>query len=126
MILRDHHEAFESDLRGQGIDLLDFYRGNLSVRTLCVAVKHLPLTGAVMSAADPDSALIGSFTPTDYVLMNLYDLTHAIAVSGDQFPRYPRPNQMVEERRWREERMALLEQQAERNRLRDAEEASRG
>lgn len=126
MILRDHHEAFEADLRDMGIDLLDFYRGTISVRTLGVAVRHLPLKGAVMAAADPDSALIGSFTPTDYVLMNLYDLTHAIAVSGDQFPRYPRPNQMVEERRWRDERMTLLEQQAERNRLRDAEEASHG
>lgn len=125
MILRDHHEAFESDLRSQGVDLLDFYRGTLSVRALSVLVRHLPVDGAVMAAADPEGVFIASHKPTDYVLMNLWDLTLSIATQGSQVQTYPRPTEMVEEQRWRAQRMTLLEQQAERNRMRDAEEASR-
>lgn len=42
-------------MRCYGIDLLDFYRGDLSFRRLCALVRHLPEGSAVWRVLNPDA-----------------------------------------------------------------------
>lgn len=41
-ILRHHSDALEADLLDKGLDLLDYWRGTLSLRRLLVIYRHLP------------------------------------------------------------------------------------
>lgn len=61
---------------------------------------------------------MASWTPTDYILADLFDLTYAAA--GGKGKDYPRPAELIQRRKDREHRNRLLAEQAERNRVRDA------
>lgn len=43
MLLVRHGEAIEADLLAHGVDLLDFYRGRLSIRRVWLLVQHWSL-----------------------------------------------------------------------------------
>ncbi len=70
MLLADerHAAALEADLqRWYGLDLLDFYRGRLSLRRLCVLVGHLPPEAALWRIRDPR----GGWNRTDSLLLGI-------------------------------------------------------
>ncbi|MCP3800318.1 hypothetical protein NLX83_13725 [Allokutzneria sp. A3M-2-11 16] len=49
----DTASALEADfLRWFGVDLLDLYRGRLSLRRVCLLVQHLPIEAAVWRTED--------------------------------------------------------------------------
>ena len=47
--------ALETDLLCYGVDLLDLYRGELSLRRVCALVEHLPPDAAVWRVLGPDA-----------------------------------------------------------------------
>ncbi|MEO6081561.1 MAG: hypothetical protein ABIQ18_00445 [Umezawaea sp.] len=47
-------EALEIDCLRLGVDLLDLYRGDLSLRRVCAIVAHLPPDSALWRALHPD------------------------------------------------------------------------
>lgn len=51
----DTADALEYDLLRVGVDLLDLYRGLLSLRRVCVLVTHLPDDAAVWRVHHPDA-----------------------------------------------------------------------
>lgn len=105
-----------------GVDLLDFYRGTLSARRLDVLIRHLPADSAFIRKASPITAHT-AWRPGDYVVADLIDVyVQAHTPQGRTAATYPRPQQRIE--RWREQqsRWLALEQQAERNRLRELAE----
>lgn len=108
-----YHEELETDLRREGIDLLDFWRGTLSPRALEVAIRHLPMNGWFMRGAAPEAAEIDAWGPTDYLLADVFDLLVQINSSKPQRP-YPRPADRVKRRQASERRAAALEAQNER------------
>jgi hypothetical protein len=94
----------------------DFWRGKITPRELWVFIRHLPPDSAFFRAVDPDAAELAAYKPGDYVSMAIFD-----AVVG-KAGAYVRPHEALEQRREQERLMALLEAQAERNRLRDQAE----
>jgi hypothetical protein len=56
-------------LRFYGIDLLDLYRGRLSLRRLAVLVRQLPPESATVRALTPEAA----WSTTDYLLAAVLD-----------------------------------------------------
>lgn len=111
-VLTEYHEELEIDLHGQGVDLLDVWRGRLSLRRLELLIRHLPATSRLGRAVNPDSALHAEWTPTTYLLADLFDLT-ARAKFKDPKP-YPRPADIARERARAEARLAALERQRDR------------
>jgi len=57
------------DLLDQGLDLLDFYRGKLSLRRLCVAISQLPTTSRVVGVV----AETERWGIVEYMLASLID-----------------------------------------------------
>lgn len=56
-LLREQRNAIEADLhRYYGIDLLDFYRGRISLRKLAVLVEGLPAEATVYRNLQPEAA----------------------------------------------------------------------
>ncbi|MEU8616689.1 hypothetical protein [Streptomyces sp. NPDC048623] len=83
-------------LRHYGVDLLDWYRGDLSSRRLTVLVKHLPQDGAVQREIHGESA---EWSLSDHLLAAAVD--HLAVANwmfqcvnsdedGDQ-PEFPKP-----------------------------------
>jgi hypothetical protein len=108
----------EIDLLRQGVDLLDFYRGTLSARRLWLLIRHLPTDSALVRKAQPELAQY-AWTPDGYVMADLIDVTLAVATGKFGKP-YPRPAERIKNVRLQQDRFTALEEQAERNRLRDA------
>lgn len=55
--MEEHAEAIEADLlRHYGVDLLDWYRGQLSSRRLRVLVEHLPAGSSFARAVNGEAA----------------------------------------------------------------------
>lgn len=107
----EHHEDLEHDLLPD-VDLLDLWRGRLSFRRLELLIRRLPTDSATVHAVHPESALIAAWSPTDYVLADLYDIT-ARAHFKDPKP-YPRPADAIRERQRRDARREALQRQKER------------
>lgn len=67
----EHHSAVEADLqRFYGVDLLDLYRGKLSIRKLAALVSGLPRGSALHIAMSGEEALWGT---SDYLLAATVD-----------------------------------------------------
>jgi hypothetical protein len=108
LLLTEYHEELEIDLHRQGIDLLDVWRGRLSLRRLELAIRHLPASSALVRAVDPDAAAMSEMPPVGYVLMDFFDL---FARAKFQNPKpYPRPADVLRER----QRAEALERQRDR------------
>lgn len=118
----EYHEELEIDLLGQGVDLLDFWRGTLTPRRLDLLVKHLPPGSATLQAMDPDIARVAAWGPTNEQLADLYDVTvvagRLTAKGGGALPPYPRPADALHAKRMEQARYAALEAQRERARAR--------
>lgn len=91
-LLKHFHAAIESDLAGKGIDLLDLYRGRLSLRKVKVLIDHLPPGSAFWFAMTGCWWTVGDRIAADGV-----DWLSTISWQtggGDQSKRpdpYPRP-----------------------------------
>lgn len=111
-LLNEHHEELELDLHRQGVDLLDVWRGRLSLRRLDLLVRHLPATSDLVRALDPEAAAVASMPPVGYVLMDLFDL-QAQAKFKNPKP-YPRPADVIRQRQRTAARHEALERQRDR------------
>ncbi|QWY81836.1 tail assembly chaperone [Microbacterium phage Honk] len=82
-LLREAPDAVDADLqRFYGVDLADYYRGELSLRRLAGFLKHLPADSAVRRLAndgDPD------WTREEYLLTHVYT-----AFTGKAHPWLPK------------------------------------
>jgi hypothetical protein len=130
-VLQRHHEALEIDLLGRGIDLLDFWRGRMTPRRLWLLIRSVLADpkSALYREVDPDGAMAAKWSPTDWLLADLYDLTFRAA--GGKNHTYPRPTREgLREQREQVERAAeryrALEAQAERSNRQLAEGSSDG
>lgn len=102
------------------MDLLDFYRGRLSPRRLWLLIRHLPVDSALLRRTRPELGQY-AWTPDGYVMADLIDVTLAIGTGKFQKP-YPRPAQLITDSVEQRERFDRLEEQAERNRAREAQD----
>lgn len=69
--MEEHAEALEADLlRHYGVDLLGWYRGELSSRRLAVLVRHLPRDSAFRLAHEGEGA---QWSLTDHLLAAVVD-----------------------------------------------------
>jgi hypothetical protein len=112
----EYHEEIEVDLHPD-TDLLDFWRGTLSPRKLQLLIRNLRPDSAFFNAAAPDAARVAAWTPTDYLIADLFDITAKAHFRGPT--PYPRPADQIKAEQERAERYAALAEQAERNRRRD-------
>lgn len=73
-LLDEHGDEIEADLRREyhGVDLLDFYRGEMSARTLGVLVGQLSARSGLARALNGGRA---PFTQTDHLLADLWVVT---------------------------------------------------
>lgn len=131
----EYHEELEYDLLtlpGSGVDLLDLWRGRLSFRRLLLLVKGLPHKSShFVAAAAPDAAAVAQWTPTDYVLADLFDISAVGHRLQDQrrrkLPPYIRPGDAIAARVRAEAKSDGLIRQRERQAAREAERrANRG
>lgn len=98
MLVEEHAEALEADLlRYYGVDLLDWYRGELSSRRLATLVRQLPRDSAFRLAQEGEAA---QWSLTDHLLAAVVDHL-AIAnwmfacVNRDEDEAPPEPPQPV-------------------------------
>lgn len=64
-LLTRHAEAVEADLLERGIDLVDFYRGKITLRRIVVAIRQLPAGARLWKALAPPQAGKSDATPGD-------------------------------------------------------------
>lgn len=84
----DHHEQLEADLAEQNIDLLDFWRGRISLRKIRVLIDGLPFHSRFWTAmAGHDSR----WNETDYLLARLIDVQAAAHLQDPE--RIERPGE---------------------------------
>lgn len=94
-----------------GVDLLDFYRGHMSIRRLSVLVRHLPRESLTVQALGGDEVRWGDL---EHLVATHIDI--AAAVAGSEY-RYPRPGEAERADRERKARAARYEaHRAERQR----------
>lgn len=73
VVLRHHSGPLEADLaRVYGIDLLDFWRGRLSLRALSVRVRYLPRGSALWQVTNSDL----TWPDETYLLATAVDALH--------------------------------------------------
>lgn len=77
-VLEDYPDALEYDLQRLGIDLMDFWRGTLSVRKIIALAWYLPEDSAVVSElraeqTGADAALFRSWTTAVEMTANVVD-----------------------------------------------------
>lgn len=95
-----------------GIDLLDFWRGRMTARRLDLLISHLPVESALAIALNPDNAELTRWRAGDYILADLVDATMAAHFKN---PRpYPRPLDVIIQRRRDDARLELLIAQRDR------------
>lgn len=98
-----HPDALEADLqRVYGLDLLDLWRGKLSLRKLSVLVTHLPPGSAVWSA---ETDLDYGWTLTDILLTDLFH-----ALTGETHPARPKAKKSKSSPSTKDMRDALIAQ----------------
>jgi hypothetical protein len=66
-----HGEAIEADLLAHGVDLLDLYRGRLSIRRVCLLVEHWCLRRGTALAYSLHGEL-GRWLTSDEILASAY------------------------------------------------------
>ncbi|AON97309.1 tail assembly chaperone [Gordonia phage Hedwig] len=81
-LLEQHGGEIESDLQGKGIDLVDLYRGRLTLRKIAVLIKYLPATSALALATNGGQA---PWSLTEYLLSDIWAL-HARQIAGRRAP----------------------------------------
>jgi hypothetical protein len=107
VLLAEHHEAIEYDLLIRGIDLLDLYRGTLSIRRLGMLIDRL--------LADTTSELAREITPSlrrytpENVTAEVWDLLAFVHLKNA--PTYPRPGEAEKKAEFERQRHAALEAQ---------------
>jgi hypothetical protein len=111
-LICEYHEELEIDLHCQNVDLLDLWRGKLSLRRLELMIRHLPLSSVLVRTVDPDLAATAEWTADTYMLADLFDL-HARTSFKNPKP-YPRPADALRKKRQADARHAALERQARR------------
>jgi hypothetical protein len=106
-LLRDP-DTLEFDLqRYHGIDVADYWRGELSLRRLSVLVYHLPPESATARKFNPD---VAGWTVEAYLLAHLYQ-----TLTGEPHPALPKEQRASNGKsRYRELRAALEAQRARR------------
>lgn len=77
------------------IDLLDLWRGDLSIRRLSILVDNLPAGNAIERAIDPESAAWASGEITPYILA----AAHGIETPGRKSKKRSRVEQVKESKR---------------------------
>lgn len=83
-MLRDRTDALEADLlRFYGVDLLDLWRGRLSLRRLSVLVAGLPSESALWA---DENGIARGWTLTNLIMADVF---HAFA--GEPYPGRPAP-----------------------------------
>jgi hypothetical protein len=93
--LGEHFSAVESDLqRHYGVDLLDLYRGKLSIRKLLSLLSGLPRGSALHIATEGESATWGT---NDYLMANAVDHLAAanwlfVQANSKKGAKNPRPD----------------------------------
>lgn len=111
-LLVEYHEELEIDLHRQGVDLLDVWRGTLSLRRLELMVRHLPAKSLLVRELAPEVAAQADWSPEGYLIADLFD---AFARANFKDPKpYPRPAEQVRQRQRAEARRSALEAQRER------------
>lgn len=85
-MLNRYHEQIEFDFDQRGWDLLDFWRGRITLRKLWVRITNLPSDSAFLRAVDP-SLLWGT---TEHAIADMHDDLVRL-LSGDQTYRRKRP-----------------------------------
>lgn len=116
MLLREFHEEIEYDLLGK-IDILDFWRGDVSIRRMNAVVGQLLRNphSALLQAIAPAAT---QWSPGDYILADQYDAMVALAgaklKTGQPVPPYPRPGDDERAQAEAEARHAALLEQNER------------
>ena len=87
-----HHDTIEADFcRYFGVDLLDLYRGRLSLRKIGVLLRALPGDSATAIAVHGEAAL---WTVTNYQLADVVDAAAltcwaVVAANSKRTPRVP-------------------------------------
>lgn len=117
--LAGYWEEIEFDLRKMGVRLTDFFRGKISPRELVSLIRFLPADSMFVRKAAPDTAQIASWTQTDYLLADLFDVYARVHFENPK--PYPRPGDAIREREAQERRRAQLEAQLQRQRAREQE-----
>ncbi len=103
----------------QGIDLLDFWRGQITPRRMRVLLEHLPADALTLRKVHPKDAAIESWNVTDYLLARLIDMFGVANFKA--YTPVTRPGEVFEARAEADRVAAFLQAQAERNRQREAE-----
>ncbi|HEY0868990.1 MAG TPA: hypothetical protein VGD55_01210 [Acidothermaceae bacterium] len=91
-VLDQYADAVEVDFLAHGVDLLDLWRGKLSVRRAWALIEHLGPGSALFRAVDPDAA---AWSLTDHLLAEILHSSN-VAIwqrSGDE--KAPRPPRIV-------------------------------
>lgn len=81
-VLEHHADAVEADLYGIGVDLLDYWRGDMTVRRLWVLLKHKVFQPGTATAVEIHGEA-GRWTHSDNILASISDVN----IKGG----YPRP-----------------------------------
>lgn len=117
-LLERRGDEIESDLHDKGVDLVDLWRGRLSLRKLAVLIRYLPSTSALAIAEN------GGYRPwslTEYLLSDVWAL-QARQLAGrkapDSHPWRADESRRANAVRTESRRAALLRAQA-RNRKRN-------
>lgn len=86
------------------VDLLDFWRGELSLRRLWVLIQHLPRESPFIQAVNPGA----KWGPGEHLFADYFD-TWAAVKSGGKAAAITRPGQLEREATARELRMQRFE-----------------
>ncbi|AZV00743.1 tail assembly chaperone [Gordonia phage Kiko] len=81
-LLEQRGGEIESDLQDKGIDLVDLYRGRLTLRKVAVLIKYLPPTSALALATNGGQA---PWSLTEYLLSDIWAL-QARQLAGRRAP----------------------------------------
>ncbi|QLF84825.1 tail assembly chaperone [Gordonia phage BBQValindra] len=81
-LLEQRGDEIESDLHDKGVDLVDLYRGRLSLRKVAVLIAFLPPTSALAIATNGGQA---PWSLTEYLLTDLWAL-QARQLAGRKAP----------------------------------------
>lgn len=104
-LLNRYAEVVEADLLDQGIDLVDFYRGRVTLRRVVVALRQLPAGARLWKALAPKTGKSdatpgdAAWTGTEHKLAAVFDavqnVTHVLQVVHSEKGKAPAaPNRM--------------------------------
>lgn len=108
-MLNSYHEELEFDFDERGWDLLDVWRGEMSLRKLWVRIKHLPRTAAFCRAVAPELTRWGS---VEHVIADFIDEFRM--ANFKPWEPFPRPGVAQKKADFRAERQAKFQERQQR------------